>query len=75
MADKIFRVLGNTVKKLVDRGGGTHAERVEAYHPAKLMTDGDGERAVGPGTYYYVVKNIGNLTATVIFNGYWEERV
>ena len=29
-------------KLLVDRGDGTHAERVEAYPPAKLMTDGDG---------------------------------
>jgi len=43
MADKIFRVLGNTVKKLIDRGDGTHAERVEAYPPIKLMTDGDGD--------------------------------
>ena len=45
MADKIFRVLGNTVKKLIDRGDGTHAERVEAYPPIKLMTDGDGDYA------------------------------
>lgn len=45
MADKIFRVLGNTVKKLIDRGDGTHAERVEAYPPTKLMTDGDGDYA------------------------------
>lgn len=201
MADKIFRVLGNTVKKLVDRGDGTHAERVEAYPPVKLMTDGDGdyarlrvdqgqtnfwsgkqfrtfqkldilsgasatiratvgvnivlyetsfttenssievqlraggtatgpwtampvirkntmttspvitsqvtmdydgghtggttidlvrvmagnkqssvggtdsERGVGPGTYYYVITNTGNQTATVVFAGFWEERV
>ena len=201
MADKIFRVLGNTVKKLIDRGDGTHAERVEAYPPIKLMTDGDGdfarmrvdvgqtnfwagkqfrtfqklsvasgasvairatvgvnivlyetsfttedssievqlrvggtaagpwtsipvirkntmttapviasqvtmdydgghtggtlidlirvtagnktasvgggdsERGVGPGTYYYVVTNTGKLTATVVFSGFWEERV
>ena len=201
MADKIFRVLGNTVKKLIDRGDGTHAERVEAYPPIKLMTDGDGdyarvrvdqgqtsfwsgkqfrtfqklsiasgasvairatvgvniilyetsfttenssievqlraggtaagpwtsipvirkntmttapvvtsqvtmdydgahtggtlidlirviagnktanvgstesERGVGPGTYYYVITNTGNLTATVVFSGWWEERV
>ena len=201
MADKTFRVLGNTVKKLIDRGDGTHAERVEAYPPVKLMTDGDGdfsrlrvdvgqtnfwagkqfrtfqklsvvsgasvairatvgvniilyetsfttedssievqlraggtaagpwtsipvirkntmttapviasqvtmdydgghtggtvidlirvtagnktasiagessERGVGPGTYYYVVTNTGNLTATVVFSGWWEERV
>jgi len=32
-------------KLLVDRGDGTHAERVEAYPPAKLMTDADGEYA------------------------------
>jgi len=32
-------------KLLVDRGDGTHAERVEAYPPAKLMTDGDGDYA------------------------------
>lgn len=201
MADKIFRVLGNTVKKLVDRNDGTHAERVEAYPPAKLMTDNDGdyarlrvdagqtnfwsgkqfrtfqklsiasagsitiratvgvnivlyetsfttedssievqlraggtaagpwtsmpiirkntmttapvitsqvtmdydgghtggtmidlirvtagnkqssvggtdyERGVGPGTYYYVITNTGNKTATVVFSGWWEERV
>ena len=201
MADKIFRVLGNTVKKLIDRGDGTHAERVEAYPPIKLMTDGDGdyarvrvdqgqtsfwsgkqfrtfqklsiasgasvairatvgvniilyetsfttenssievqlraggtaagpwtsipvirkntmttapvvtsqvtmdydgahtggtlidlirviagnkeasvsgddkERGVGPGTYYYVITNTGNQTATVVFSGWWEERV
>ena len=29
-------------KLLVDRGDGTHAERVEAYPPSVLMTDGDG---------------------------------
>lgn len=32
-------------KLLVDRGDGTHAERVEAYPPVKLMTDGDGPYA------------------------------
>ena len=32
-------------KLLIDRGDGTHAERVEAYPPAKLMTDGDGDYA------------------------------
>lgn len=35
----------NLFKLLVDRGDGTHAERVEAYPPAKLMTDGDGDYA------------------------------
>lgn len=32
-------------KLLVDRQDGTYAERVEAYPPAKLMTDADGEYA------------------------------
>lgn len=32
-------------KLLVDRGDGTHAERVEAYPPKVLMTDGDGPYA------------------------------
>lgn len=35
----------NLFKMLVDRGDGTHAERVEAYPPSKLMTDGDGDYA------------------------------
>lgn len=201
MADKIFRVLDNSVKLLVDREDGTHAERIEAYPPKVLMTDNDGdyarlrvdvaqtnfwsgkqfrtfqkltinasssatiratigcdivlhetsfitenssievqlkvggtasgpwtsipvirkntmsttpvitsqvtmdydgghtggtlidlirvmagnkqssvggsdsERGVGAGTYYYVIANTGNQTATVVFSGYWEERV
>jgi hypothetical protein len=32
-------------KLLVDRQDGTHAERVEAYPPVKLMTDDDGDYA------------------------------
>jgi hypothetical protein len=32
-------------KLLTDMGDGTHAERVEAYPPKVLMTDGDGEWA------------------------------
>lgn len=32
-------------KLLVDRGDGTHAERVEAYPPVVLMTDNDGDYA------------------------------
>ena len=35
----------NLFKLLVDRGDGTHAERVEAYPPVKLMTDSDGDYA------------------------------
>lgn len=201
MADKFYRALENAIKMLVDRGDGTHAERIEAYPPKVLMTDQDGnyarlrvdsgqtnfwsgkqfrtfqkltilagasatvratvgcnivlyetsfntenssievqlkaggtatgpwtsipvirkntmttapvitsqvtmdydgghtggtlidlirvmagnkqssvgrsdsERGVAPGTYYYVITNTGNQTATVVFSGYWEERV
>jgi hypothetical protein len=32
-------------KLLIDRQDGTYAERVEAYPPVKLMTDGDGDYA------------------------------
>lgn len=32
-------------KLLIDRGDGTYAERVEAYPPVKLLTDGDGPSA------------------------------
>lgn len=32
-------------KLLIDRGDDTYAERIEAYPPAKLMTDGDGTYA------------------------------
>lgn len=49
--------------------------RVPANNKGSSVSGASSERGVGPGTYYYVVKNVGNLTATVIFNGYWEERI
>lgn len=42
MADIKFRFWQDIAKLLVDRGDDTWAERVEAYPPVKLMTDGDG---------------------------------
>lgn len=42
MADIKWRFWQDITKRLVDRGDDTWAERVEAYPPAKLMTDGDG---------------------------------
>ena len=45
MADKFYRALENAIKMLVDRGDGTHAERIEAYPPKVLMTDQDGNYA------------------------------
>lgn len=45
MADIKWRFWQDITKRLVDRYDGTWAERVEAYPPAKLMTDGDGDYA------------------------------
>lgn len=45
MADIKWRFWQDITKRLVDRLDGTWAERVEAYPPAKLMTDGDGAYA------------------------------
>lgn len=27
-----------------------------------------------PGTYYWVIENVGNQIATVVFSGIWEQR-
>lgn len=47
--DKTFYVRtddgSRPVKRLIDKNDGTHAERVEAYPPHKLLTDGDGPNA------------------------------
>lgn len=43
--NKVFPYWQGLLKLLVDRGDGTHAERVEAYPPKVLMTDDDGEYA------------------------------
>ena len=43
MADIKWRFWQDISKLLVDRGDGTWAERIEAYPPAKLMTDIDGD--------------------------------
>lgn len=43
MADIKWRFWQDITKRLVDRYDGTWAERVEAYPPAKLLTDNDGE--------------------------------
>lgn len=49
--------------------------RVTAGNKTANVGGTDSERGVGPGTYYYVITNTGNLTATVVFSGWWEERV
>ena len=41
--DIVFEAPQNAFRQFTDIGGGRHAERVEAYPPAKLMTDDDGE--------------------------------
>lgn len=45
MSDIKWRFWQDITKRLVDRLDGTWAERVEAYPPVKLMTDGDGTYA------------------------------
>lgn len=45
MADIKWRFWQDITKRLIDRSDGTWAERVEAYPPAKLMTDSDGDHA------------------------------
>lgn len=57
--------------------GGVVIDLVRAVAGNKQSSVGgtDSERGVGPGTYYYVITNTGNQTATVVFSGFWEERV
>lgn len=57
--------------------GGTTIDllRVVAGNKQSSVGGTDTERGVGPGTYYYVITNTGNQTATVVFSGFWEERV
>ncbi len=57
--------------------GGTLIDlvRVPANNKGSSLSGASSERGVGAGTYYYVLTNVGNQTATVVFNGYWEERV
>ena len=45
MADIHWRFWQEIAKRLIDRQDGTYAERVEAYPPKVLMTDGDGPYA------------------------------
>lgn len=57
--------------------GGTVIDliRVTAGNKTASVGGGDSERGVAPGIYYYVITNTGNTTATVVFSGFWEERV
>ena len=57
--------------------GGTTIDllRVVAGNKQSSVGGTDSERGVAPGTYYYVITNTGNQTATVVFSGFWEERV
>ena len=55
--------------------GGTMIDllRVTAGNKQSSVGGTDSERGVAPGTYYYVITNTGNQTATVVFSGWWEE--
>lgn len=56
--------------------GGTTIDllRVPAGNKGSNISSALSERGVGPGTYYYVITNVGNQEATVIFSDIWEER-
>lgn len=57
--------------------GGTLIDlvRVPAGNKNSSFAGTSSERGVGAGVYYYVLTNVGNQTATVVFSGYWEERI
>ena len=57
--------------------GGTLIDlvRISANNKWSAFGGVSSERGVGAGTYYYTLNNVGNQTATVVFSGYWEERV
>ena len=57
--------------------GGTLIDvlRVVAGNKTSSQTGVGSERGVGPGTYYYVLTNVGNQQSTVIMSGEWEERI
>ena len=57
--------------------GGTVIDlvRIPAGNKESNTSGVSSERGVGPGTYYYVINNLGNQPATVVFSGMWEERV
>lgn len=57
--------------------GGTLIDviRVPAGNKLSNTSGSSSERGVGVGTYYYVITNTGNQSATVVFSGAWEERV
>lgn len=56
--------------------GGTVTDlvRITAGNKESAAATESSERGVGPGTYYWVVENVGNQTATVVFSAIWEER-
>lgn len=48
--------------------------RAQAAIKSSTQTSLGSERGIAPGTYHYVLTNVGNQSATVIFSGEWEER-
>lgn len=57
--------------------GGTLIDlvRLTAGNKESSVAGESDARGVAPGVYYYVITNTGNQTATVVFSGWWEERV
>ena len=56
--------------------GGTVIDllRIPAGNKSSNIAAATAERGVGAGTYYYVLTNVGNQEAVVVFSGLWEER-
>lgn len=56
--------------------GGTVLDILRVPAGNKLSNAGSvsSERGANAGIYYYVISNVGNQTATVIFSAMWEER-
>ena len=71
-------VIANTVTLDYDGAhtGGTVLDllRVPAGNKGSNISVALAERGVGAGTYYYVLTNVGNQEAIVVFSGIWEER-
>lgn len=57
--------------------GGTITDliRITAANKTSAASSVVSERGIEPGTKYWVIDNVGNQTATVVFSAIWEERV
>lgn len=60
MANKLYRVLANTLRQLVDMGDGSHAEQVVAHPPFDMITAAPNRRLRAyPGADFYTAVGLG----------------